>query len=115
MNGTALYYTLRGAEYYLPGMEYLFTWDTPVVLATYVTVAAQVLFPILVIFRPTRLFIVLIMMSFHLGIFLLMGLSSFALIMIGADTIFVNGHLARLFRRAGLERTSSGFCAQSST
>ncbi len=98
-SGTALYYVLRNPEYHLPGLDLLFYFAAPSVIATYVTVLSQVLFPILIIFKQTRLAAVLLMMGFHLGIAVIMGLTSFGLIMFACDTIFVSRHLGRLIDR----------------
>lgn len=98
-SGTALYYVLRNPEYHLPGTEYLFYFAFPSIVATYVTVLSQVFFPVLVLFQRTRVAAVLLMMVFHLGIAVMMGLTSFGLIMLACDTIFVSHHLAALIDR----------------
>ncbi|WP_187393390.1 HTTM domain-containing protein [Arthrobacter echini] len=95
-SGTALYYVLRNPEYHLPGMELLFYFAFPSVIATYITVISQVFFPVLVLFQRTRVAAVILMMVFHLGIAVMMGLTSFGLIMLACDTIFVSHHLATL-------------------
>ncbi|MBG6181399.1 hypothetical protein IWX62_002614 [Arthrobacter sp. CAN_A1] len=95
-SGTALYYVLRNPEYHLPGIEFLFYFAFPSVVATYVTVISQVFFPLLILFQRTRLAAVILMMMFHLGIAVIMGLTSFGLIMLACDTIFVSHHLAKL-------------------
>lgn len=98
-NGTALYYVLRNPEYYIPGVEFLFYFAAPSVIGAYLTVLSQVFFPFLVVFRGTRVWAVIIMMTFHIGIATIMGLTSFALLMFACDTIFVSGHLSKLVSR----------------
>lgn len=104
-DGTALYYILRTPEFYWPGVtEYVFKVDALLVLGAYATVWLAVYFPLLVLVRRLRLPAVLLMSGFHVSIAVLMGLTSFALIMVACDLVFVNGHVeqaGRLARRAG--------------
>ncbi|MFJ7751718.1 HTTM domain-containing protein [Arthrobacter sp. NPDC097144] len=95
-SGTALYYVLRNPEYHLPGLELLFHFAFPSIIGSYVTVLSQVLFPFLMLFRQARLPAVILMMTFHISIMVVMGLTSFGLIMFACDTVFVNRHLTNL-------------------
>lgn len=99
-DGTALYYILRVPEFYFPGVtEILFALDWALVLAAYGTVLASIAFPFLVLFKKGRLPAVLIMTVFHFSIAIFMGLTSFALVMIACDLLFVNRHVESLGRR----------------
>lgn len=99
-DGTALYYVLRVPEFTWPGVtEYVLATEWLLVIGAYATVWLSIYFPLLVLFRPTRLLAVVAMTGFHLSIAVLMGLTSFALIMIACDLLFVNSHLERLVTR----------------
>ena len=54
----------------------------PLVIGAYATVWLSIYFPVLVLFRRLRLPTVLAMSGFHASIAVLMGLTSFALVMI---------------------------------
>ncbi|PRY52489.1 vitamin K-dependent gamma-carboxylase-like protein [Knoellia remsis] len=99
-DGTALYYVLRVPEFTWPGVtEHLFRFEWLLVLGAYATVWLSIYFPLLVLVRRTRLWAVLAMSVFHVSIAALMGLTSFALIMIACDLVFVNSHVERAGRR----------------
>lgn len=99
-DGTALYYILRIPEFYLPGVtDWILEFGWALVAAAYATVLTSVFFTPLVLFRNGRPWAVGIMMLFHIAIAVLMGLTSFALIMIAMDLIFVNGHADRICGR----------------
>ena len=108
-DGTALYYILRTPEFYWPGVtDVAFRFSWLLVIGAYATVLLSIYFPLLVLVPRLRLPAVLAMTGFHLSIAVLMGLTSFALVMIACDLIFVNGHLerarsriARSWRRVG--------------
>lgn len=100
-DGTALYYVLRVPEFYWPGVtEHLFRLEWFLVIGAYATVWMSIYFPLLVAVRRTRLLAVLMMGGFHVSIGLLMGLTSFAVIMIACDLLFVNAHVERVVRLA---------------
>lgn len=95
-DGTALYYVLRVPEFTWPGVtEHLFRFDWLLVVGAYATVWISIYFPLLVLVRRTRLLAVLLMTGFHVSIALLMGLTSFAAIMVACDLLFVNRHVER--------------------
>jgi len=99
-DGTAIYYILRTPEFFWPGItEILFHFDWVIVLASYATVLTSVAFPVLVLFPAGRPIAVALMAAFHLAIGILMGLTSFALIMVAIDLLFVNQHVVRVARR----------------
>lgn len=95
-DGTALYYVLRVPEFYWPGItDFVFHLGPLLVIGAYATVLMSIYFPALVVFRQTRLLAVLLMSTFHGAIAVLMGLTSFALIMIACDLIFVDRHVVQ--------------------
>ncbi|MFZ7088976.1 HTTM domain-containing protein [Curtobacterium sp. RRHDQ10] len=92
-DGTALYYVLRIPEFYLPGVTpLLFHLGWVLVAAAYATVLTSVFFTPLVFFRAGRPWAVASMLLFHIAIAVLMGLTSFALVMMAMDLIFINDH-----------------------
>lgn len=92
-NGTAVYYPLQSEAYgVLPPLSDLLTnWSYPVVIATYVTVLAQVAFPFLLFNRYTRRIALLALLGMHLSIAVAMGLPFFSGIMASADAVLVSG------------------------
>ena len=93
-NGTALYYSLRAAEYNVaPEMSKL-VWDSPVLLSagTYFTLVFQVSFPLILwLGRPwMRVLIVAAAVGFHLGILTMMGLVTFGLFMLAYEPILLS-------------------------
>lgn len=100
-DGTALYYVLNVPEFFLPGVTPLLVQsDWLMVIGAYATVLTSVFFPVLVFFRAGRPVAVTAMLTFHLAIAVLMGLTSFALVMAAFDLLFVNAHVVSLRRRA---------------
>lgn len=69
--------------------ELVTTWGPGVAIATLGTVLVQATFPFLMVHRFTRIFGLLVIMSFHLGIAVLMGLPWFSLSMVALDAVFV--------------------------
>ena len=99
-DGTALYYILNVPEFFLPGVTpHLVHHDWLMVLGAYATVLASIFFPVLVLFRAGRPVAVMTMLAFHLAIALLMGLTSFALVMAAYDLLFVSSHVEDMRRR----------------
>jgi hypothetical protein len=108
-DGTALYYILRVPEFFWPGVTpLLFSQGWLMVISAYGVVLASIFFPVLVFFQAGRGVAVIVMIALHAGIGLMMGLTSFALIMIAADTVFVNIHVenGRLEARRALRQVS---------
>lgn len=100
-DGTALYYILNVPEFFLPGITPIIVQsDWLMVIGAYGTVLASIFFPVLIFFRAGRSLAVALMLAFHLAIAVLMGLTSFALVMAAYDLLFVNGHVMRLRDRA---------------
>lgn len=92
-DGTAVYYPLQSEAYgALPPLADLMThWTFPVVIATYVTVLAQVAFPFLLFNKITRRFALIVLLGMHLSIAVAMGLPFFSGIMASADAVLVSG------------------------
>ncbi len=92
-NGTAFYYVLNSAEFGMTQWAKVL-WDYPLLLAvlTWSPVLMQLAFPWIYIFGSplSRRVVVLVAMSFHLGIFALMGLESFAVLMIAAELLLLS-------------------------
>jgi hypothetical protein len=92
-NGTAFYYVLASREFGMTGLGPLI-WNNRVVLAlmTWAPLALQLAFPWIYLFgRPwPRRVSVLLAMSFHVGIFVLMGLNTFAIIMVGVELLLLS-------------------------
>ncbi|MEO0459948.1 MAG: HTTM domain-containing protein [Myxococcota bacterium] len=92
LNGTALYYALSTAEYTTPLLVGPLL-ESPVllVLLAYLTMLFQIGFPFLVAAgERSRRAALVIAGSFHLGIVVVMGLTSFGLFMIAADSTFLS-------------------------
>ncbi|MDK8170927.1 HTTM domain-containing protein [Curtobacterium citreum] len=100
-DGTALYYILRVPEFFWPQVTPLiFHLGWVLVLAAYATVLVSIFFPAFVLFRAGRPIAVAAMVVFHCGIALLMNLTSFALVMIALDLIFVDSQAERIVRQS---------------
>lgn len=96
-DGTALYYILRVPEFFWPGVTpLLFAHPWVLVLSAYGTVLVSVFFPVMIWFRAGRPIAVVAMLGFHIAIGVLMGLTSFALVMMAADCVFVSGHVENM-------------------
>lgn len=92
-SGTAVYYPLQSFAYgiFPPVADLLTHWALPVVIATYVTVLAQIAFPFLLFHRLTRRIALIVLLGMHLSIAVLMGLPFFSGIMASADAVLVSG------------------------
>ncbi|ATG53782.1 hypothetical protein CFK41_02555 [Brachybacterium ginsengisoli] len=92
-NGTAVYYPLQSVAYgaFPPLADLLTHWAFPVVIATYVTVLAQIAFPFLLFHKVTRRIALVVLLGMHLSIAVIMGLPFFSGIMASADAVLVSG------------------------
>jgi len=82
-DGTALYYVLQVNEFSNPRVAPFIikhTWLS--VMGSYATVLYQIAFPFLVFHRRLKLAVVLVSVSFHLGIWIYMNLPTFSWVMI---------------------------------
>ncbi|WP_036321009.1 HTTM domain-containing protein [Microbacterium indicum] len=88
-----------------PALSDLVTaWGPAVTIASWGSIIIQVAFPLMLLTRPTRILALIGIMSFHIGIGVLMGLPWFSLAMIGIDFIFIRDrtwrHMADRIRAA---------------
>jgi len=91
LNGTALFYALRIDNFMLyPAINELL-WQSSLVIyvATFLALWVQTLFPLWILWRPTRIFALVSLIFMHLGIGLLLGLWPFSLVMIALDMLFI--------------------------
>lgn len=91
LDGTALYYALSIDQFRLfPALsDVVWQFAPAVVIGTWVAFWVQLLFPLMVIWRPTRYVAVVLITGMHLGIAVLLGLWPFSLAMIAIDLLFV--------------------------
>jgi hypothetical protein len=91
-DGTAVYYPLQ-TEAYSPWNDIfqpIYANTLFISGATYTALLVQLFFPVLLIYRPTRLAALVIITGMHLGIGFLMGIMYFSLAMIAVDMILVS-------------------------
>ncbi|MDZ8201361.1 HTTM domain-containing protein [Microbacterium sp. SSW1-59] len=91
LDGTAIYYALNIDQFRVFGVLSDLVWQfTPViVLGTWVSLWVQLLFPVLILWRPTRYAAVVLITGMHLGIGLLLSLWPFSLAMIALDLLLI--------------------------
>lgn len=65
------------------------TWGPIAVIAGWGSIILQMAFPFLLLSRPTRVFALIGILGFHIGIAVLMGLPWFSLTMVAIDSIFI--------------------------
>lgn len=91
LDGTALFYALRIDIFMTYPVLNELLWQSSLVMyvATFIALWTQTLFPLLIVWRPTRRFAVITLMFMHLGIAVLLGLWPFSLAMIALDMLFI--------------------------
>ncbi len=91
LQGSALYYALNLEVFRVFPALSDFAWQvTPfVVVGSWISIWAQLLFPVLLLWRPTRYATLIVLMGMHLGIGLFLGLWPFSMAMIALDLLFV--------------------------
>jgi hypothetical protein len=97
-DGTAVYYPLQ-TEAYSPWNDLLqpvFANSLFISGATWTAVVVQLFFPVLLVYRPTRMVALVIITGMHLGIGFLMGIMYFSLAMIAVDMMLVSDKTWRL-------------------
>lgn len=107
LDGTAIYYALSIDQFHvLPALSQLAWQSAPVVaLATWAALWVQMLFPVLILWKPTRYVAVVLITGMHLGIAVLLGLWPFSLAMIALDLLLVrDGTWERMAARAARVR-----------
>jgi hypothetical protein len=89
--GVGVYYPLRIGQYAAwPKLnELVYASGLVVTIASYATVFVQVLFPLLLMRRGTRVVALLVVFAMHAGIAVTMALPWFSLAMIAADVVFI--------------------------
>nr|WP_231880234.1 HTTM domain-containing protein [Microbacterium sp. H83] len=89
--GYAVYNPLQTARFgtWLVLSDLVTAWGPMVTVASWGSIILQVAFPLMLLTRPTRLIGLLGILSFHIGIAVLMGLPWFSLTMIAIDSIFI--------------------------
>lgn len=104
-HGYAVYNPLQTQQFGTwPVLSDLLTaWGPMVVMISWASVLFQCAFPFMLFNRYTRIIGLIGILSFHLGIALLMGLPWFSLTMIAVDAIFIRDRsfekLSQIFRR----------------
>ncbi len=91
-DGTAVYYPLQ-TDAYSPWHDLLHPVlaFAPVISgATYMAIVVQLFFPVLLLYRPSRMVALVLITGMHLGIGILMGIMYFSLVMIAVDMILVS-------------------------
>ena len=106
INGTAFYYVLNSSEFGFSSFAGPMIWNSPVLLTgmTWAPVVMQLAFPFIYLFGSpmSRRVLVLTAISFHLGIFFLMGLETFAMFMIAAELLLLSDDDYAFLRRAAV-------------
>lgn len=100
LDGRAVYYPLQ-TEAYSPWRDLLHPLSSaePIVLAaTWTAIVVQLLLPVLLLYRTTRVLGLVVITGLHLGIGVLMGIMYFSLAMIAVDMMLVSD---ASWRRAG--------------
>lgn len=90
-DGTAIYYPMQLSHYRpWPALNDLLAQSTVMVaLATWFSVLVQLLFPVLLLWRWTRVAAIGGVLAMHAGIAVVMGLPFFSLFMMAGDCLFV--------------------------
>lgn len=91
-NGTAVYFPLQ-TDAYSPWNDWLqpiYSQSLVISSATYLAIVVQLFFPVLLVYRPTRLAALVLITGMHLGIGIFMGILYFSLVMIAVDMILVS-------------------------
>src|ERR1700756_402105 len=90
LNGTAFYYVLFNNTYSHPWVKNMFISNSFFIHAiTWFALGFQLLFPVLIWFKKTKPFILVVGILFHLTIIFLMGLTDFGIIMILMYLLFI--------------------------
>lgn len=91
LEGSALYYAFNLDVFRVfPAISDIAWQVTPlVVVGSWISIWVQVLFPVLLLWKPTRYAALIIIMGMHLGIGLFLGLWPFSIAMIALDLVFV--------------------------
>lgn len=91
-DGTATYFPLE-TQAYSPWVDWIhpLTSSAPIIhLATWSAIYIQLLFPVALLYRPTRALALVLVTGMHLGIGVLMGIMYFSLVMIAVDMMLIS-------------------------
>lgn len=91
LNGTALYYSMTVDVFNVQPLLSQLMWQSTLFVAvgTFLSIWVQLLFPLMVIWRPTRIFALLFLLGMHFSIGLFLGIWPFSLPMMALDLLFV--------------------------
>lgn len=91
LDGTALFYALRIDAFmvYPAFNELLWQSSLLIYIATFIALWVQTLFPIALLWRPSRIFVLVSLVFMHSGIGILLGLWPFSLLMIALDMLYI--------------------------
>lgn len=110
LEGSALYYAFNLDVFRVFPVLSDIAWQvTPfVVVGSWISIWVQLLFPVLILWRPTRYAALLLIMGMHFGIGLFLGLWPFSLAMMALDLVFIRDaswrHAFALIRDEGRAR-----------
>lgn len=91
-DGTATYYPLQ-TEAYSPWVDVIapLSGSAPIIqAATWSAIVVQLMFPVMMLYRPTRMLGLVTVTAMHLGIGVFMGIMYFSLVMIAVDMMLVS-------------------------
>ena len=100
-DGTAIYYVSRLDDFFcrFPLPDFMFTSLTMIAVATWSALAVELTLPILIWFRKTRIFAIIVAVIFHLSLEYMMNLNMFQWLMIlGWMSFLQPEHLKRVVR-----------------
>lgn len=98
-NGTALYYITQVDVFSNPTLtKYFLNNEYLSVIFTYASILVKLAFPFLILNKNTRVFAVISIVSFHIGIGLFMGLVTFSLTMICTELLLFKDAEYRIFK-----------------
>lgn len=90
-DGTAIYYVMRMDEFIGSSWNFVLTDNYFFVkFSTYSTLVFEVLFPFLILYRPTKYLALIAGVFFHLGIWIFMKIDVFPWIMIATYFVFIS-------------------------
>lgn len=91
LDGTALFYALRIDSFmvYPAFNELLWQSSLLIYIATFIALWVQTLFPLALLWRPSRIFVLISLVFMHSGIGILLGLWPFSLLMIALDMLYI--------------------------
>lgn len=113
--GTALFYSLRIDAFMTYPLVNEMLWQSSLLiyLATFVALWSQTLFPLALLWRPSRIFVLIALVFMHSGIGILLGLWPFSLAMIALDMLFIRDKtwvaVIHFLRATALGKKTEGF------